>query len=437
MIQSLTWAVVVGVSVLSDGFLIADNKTDWPHWRGPNRDGVVSQDSGWDGKSWLPKQAAWVAKVGVGASAPVVANGKLFTLGWVNHQDTVTCIDAITGRTEWQQSYKCPQYGRHSYGDQGLYSGPSASPAYDARTGYLYTLSADGDLNCWDSAKQGRRVWSVNFYGTYGVKQRPLVGSRKLRDYGYTTSPLVHGDWLIAEVGDDEGNLFGFNKRTGKRVWKSVCTDPAGHTGGLVPITVEGVPCVAVLTIHKLLVARLDAEHAGKTVAEFPWETDFANSIATPAVQGSSVVITSEYNQYSICRIDVSLGGARQVWKQPFASGVCSPVIHKGHIYWAWRGVYCLDFKTGKPLWRGGIFGDTASCIATRDDRLIVWADRGELFLVETAQRSPKKYTELAKRSPVFRSDVWPHIVMANGRLFCKDRNGNLQCFNISGIPKQ
>lgn len=404
---------------------------DWPFWRGARHDDVSAEDSRWNQESWPPKDASWAAKVGEGASAPVVADGKLFTLGWADGADTVACFGAESGKPLWKQSYPCPQYGRRSEGDKGLYSGPSASPAYDRDTGLLYTLSTDGDLNCWDTKQGGRRVWNVNFYDEFDISQRPLVGARRLRDYGFTASPLIHGDWLIAEVGDDEGALIGFDKRSGKRVWSSESKDPAGHTGGLVPMTVDGIPCAVALTIRNLLVARLDNGHVGETLAEFPWVTDFANSIATPAVSGSSVVITSEYNQYSICRIDVSRDGAKLVWKEPYASGVCSPVIHKGHIYWCWRGVYCLDFETGRPLWRGGVFGDTASCLVTSDDRLIVWADRGELVLAETATRSPKQYTELTRRRGIFESDVWPHIVLSDGRLFCKDRNGNIKCFKL------
>ena len=92
-------------------------------------------------------------------------------------------------------------------------------------------------------------------------------------------------------------------------------------------------------------------------------------------------------------------------------------MIHKGHVYWCWRGVYCLDFATGKPLWRGGRFGATGSCLVTGDDRLIVWADRGELVLIETAVRSPSKYTELARKAKVFRRDVWPHLAFCDGRV--------------------
>ena len=266
---------------------------DWPQWRGPNRSGIVREDSGWDRQAWPPGEAAWTIQAGAGGSGPIVVDGRLYTVGWSDERDYVRCFDTATGRRLWQQSYACPMYGRQSEGDKGLYSGPSASPVFDQETGYLFTLSTDGDLNCWDAGADGRRVWGLNFYDKFDVPQRPLVGSRRLRDYGYTAAPLIHGEWLVAEVGDDQGNLIAFSKRTGERLWTSQSKDPAGHTGGLVAITVDGIPCVAALTIRNLLVARLDGDHAGETLAEFPWVTDFANSIATPAVVGNSVVITS------------------------------------------------------------------------------------------------------------------------------------------------
>jgi outer membrane protein assembly factor BamB len=405
------------------------NCDDWPHWRGLQHNGHVNESSHFAGGTWPPADAAWSIQVDSGGSGPIVIGNRVYTMGWNEDQDHIYAIDALSGREIWKQSYNCPRYGRHSDGDKGLYSGPSSCPSFDTATGYLYTLSTDGDLNCWDTGDNGNRVWHVNFYDAYPVQQRPKVGRRLVRDYGYTTAPLLSGDAVIAEVGDDEGNLMAFSKNDGRRLWASESKDPAGHTGGIVPITVDGLPCVVVLTIRNLLVARLDKGHEGETVAEFPWVTDFANSIATPTVQNNSIVITSEYNQYAITRIDITRSGAQQVWTQPYASGVCSPVIHAGHVYWCWRGMYCLNFETGKPVWRGGRFNDTASCLVTSDGRLIVWARQGDLVLVETADRSPDKYTELGKKPAIFKTDVWPHIVLSGGRLFCKDRDGNMKCF--------
>jgi outer membrane protein assembly factor BamB len=406
---------------------------DWPHWRGPNRDDITSDPSGWDGSKWLADGEVWRTNVGLGCGSPLVVDGRLYTTGWNGGRDTLFCIDTATGRTLWTQSRPAPRYGRHATGDQGIYAGPTATPEYDPATHWLYTLGGDGDLVCWDTRADGKLVWHVNLYERHGVTQRPNVGNRSnmLRDYGYTTSPLVHEDWLLVEVGARTGTLVALDKRTGRQAWASRCADEAGHSGGPVPMTVEGVPCVALLTLRKLVVVRLDEGRAGETVAEFPWTTDFGNNIPTPAVHESSVLVTSAYNQYAMGRVDVTLDGAKLVWRRDNPSGVCSPVVHEGRVYWAWRGDHCVDFATGQELWIRGNVGEAGSCLITGDDRLVVLADNGDLMLVETANRSPDKFRTLAQRRGILRTDAWPHVVLADGRLYCKDRAGNLVCLAV------
>jgi outer membrane protein assembly factor BamB len=406
---------------------------DWPHWRGPSRNDVLEEPSGWNGKTWLEESPLWTARVGTGSTSPLVAEDRVYVMGNDGQADYLFCLDAATGKEVWKTSYRCRRYGRHATGDEGLYAGPTSTPEYDAETGLLYTLSCDGDLAAWDTRDQGRKVFGINFYDRYRMPQRPRVLRSGQRDYGYTTSPLVYGSWLIVEVGSPEGNLMAFDKRTGERVWTSQSRDLAGHTGGLVPMTVEGVPCVAVLTFFNLLVARLDAGSEGRTVAEYPWQTEFANSIATPAACGPFVLVTSGYNHDTVCKLEITLRGARKVWEREKASSkTCSPLVHKGRIYWAWERLQCLDFDTGETVWEGPRVGDAGSCIVTADDRLIVWADRGDLFLAETAERSPKKYTELSRRRGLAENDAWPHVVLADGKLLCKDRDGLLVCLRVA-----
>ena len=62
-----------------------------------------------------------------------------------------------------------------------------------------------------------------------------------------------------------------------------------------------------------------------------------------------------------------------------------------------------------------------------------MWGGRGQLTLVETAGKSADQYKPLASLEKVFNDDVWPHVVLANGRLYCKDRDGNLACFALGG----
>jgi outer membrane protein assembly factor BamB len=392
---------------------------DWTHWRGPSRDGIVAEPSGWGGPAWPLKEAVWSAKLGAGSGSPIVVKGRLYAMGWEKDQDHLHCLDAASGREIWTRSYAAPAYGRHHMGDEQFYSGPTSTPEADA--GRIYTLGLDGDLLCWDEA--GKKLWGLNLYDAYQAPRRPHVGAQQ-RDYGYITSPLVQGDRLLVQVGAAEGTVMAFAKDSGKRLWTSECQDPAGHTGGMAPITVEGVACVAVLTLKNLVVLRVDD---GRTVATWPWTTDFGNNIASPAVSGDSVLITSEYNRSAICRLKITLKGASKVWEAPFASKACTPVIYKDRVYWAWRKVHALDFATGAKLWEGGAFGDAGSCVATSDGKLIVWGGSGRLSLLDTGDA----YKELFRDPRVLSATAWPHVTLAGGRLYCKDRDGHLKCFAL------
>lgn len=406
-------------------------RADWPHWRGPSRNDVIGENSGWKNGTWLPDEPAWSQRLGEGSSSPLVFGGRVFAMGWRDGKDVVSCLDSRSGKVMWQSSYDSPRYGRQATGDQGLYSGPSSTSELDVRTGLLYSLGCDGDLICWDTNRQGRKVWHLNLYDTYDVPRRPKVGRSGRRDYGYTSSPLIVGDWVIVEVGAREGNLMAFDRRDGKQVWTSQATNPPGHNGGPVLMQVADIPCVAVHNFDGLLVVRLDAGRAGRTLAEYPWKTDFANNIATPAVAGNNVVLTSHYNHQKTARLRVTLRGVEKVWECDEASKVCSPVIHDGHVYWAWRELVCLDFETGKVRWKGGRYGDPGSCIMTGDDRLVVWSNRGDLTLVESAART-SVHRPLASRR-IGKTDAWPHVVLADGRLLCKDRSGLVVCFDLNG----
>jgi outer membrane protein assembly factor BamB len=365
-----------------------------------------------------------------------MASGKLYVMGWTgDHRsrdrrglDTVFCFNAATGKQLWKQSYQCRYQGRVRTGDTGGYGGPSSTPTFDTKTGYLYTLSIDGDLQCWDASKGGRKVWSCNFYDKYQVRQRPDVG-RGRRDYGYASSPLVIGNLLIMEVGDNEGTLMAFDKKMGKRSWTSACKEPAGHNAGPVPIVVQGVPCVASLGIRKLAVVRMDKGHQGQTVATFNWTTDYANNIATPAVIGNRIVLTSGYNQHKTSLLEVSLKAMRRLWSSREHSGVSSPVIYKARMYIADGSLRCLDLNTGRLRWRGGRFGHGSCLVTAGDDKLIVFGS-GKLALVDASPGS-KKYRELSHLDRIVKDTCYPHVALSNGIICCKDRAGSIVCFSV------
>jgi hypothetical protein len=83
----------------------------------------------------------------------------------------------------------------------------------------------------------------------------------------------------------------------------------------------------------------------------------------------------------------------------------------------------------------GGRYGDAGSCIVTADGRLLTWANGGDLSLVETARRSPRKATILQEKRGVFRGMAWPHVVLAAGRVYVRDISGAMKCFALRAVP--
>ncbi len=413
------------------GFLAACVKagaTDWQHWRGPFRDGITSEPSGYASGAWPLKTPAWDIHLrATGESCPIVADGVLYTMGYSNGVDHIFAVNVQTGGIEWTQSYPAKPRGRYATGDQELYSpGPLSSPEYDETTGYLYTISVDGDLNCWNTKSQGKRVWGFNLYDLFGMKQRPLT-SGGIRDYGYTTSPFVYKSWLIVEVGSPQGTIMAFDKKTGGSpvgtpIWKSKITDFAGHTGGLDPITVDGVPCISDLSLRAYNVVRLDQGHEGETMAEYPYAAGWSGNLVTPSVWADYVTLSTAHCPADIV-VKVTSSGAEKIGAMPHTDeGI--PVFHDGLLYKAsgWMECWRLVPQPMKMEWRGDMFGTAGYVILTGDDKLIVSGnDKVELVNLQG------KTLSTVQNIPT----GWIMPILAEGRLFFKTDKGELRCYKL------
>src|SRR5438552_19016106 len=77
---------------------------DWPQWRGSNRNGISPEklSARWpaDGPVVL-----WRASVGTGFSSVSVSQGRAYTMANTNDQQTIWCLDALTGTEIWTHTY--------------------------------------------------------------------------------------------------------------------------------------------------------------------------------------------------------------------------------------------------------------------------------------------------------------------------------------------
>jgi outer membrane protein assembly factor BamB len=172
-------------ALLAAGILMVSTSAtaaDWPCFRGSNRDARTDEKV----TKWPPVEL-WRADIGQGFSQVLVSQGKVYTFGWSNNQNTVKCFsESSTGTNPaplWATSYTCAA-GNHAGGLLGTYSTHAVSG------GKVYTYDNFGLVSCFDAAN-GNSLWTSTALSGGGPE--------------YGSSPLIEGNLLIVNGGDANG----------------------------------------------------------------------------------------------------------------------------------------------------------------------------------------------------------------------------------------
>ena len=374
---------------------------DWPQWRGPNRDGI-SSEKGWVAANPKP---LWQANVGTGCSAFSVVGGQAFTMG--NDKDTgsVYCLDATSGKILWQHSYPSPL-------EPNLFEGGQCStPTVDGDS--VYALGRQGQFFCLNKAT-GAVVWSKDFLKDFTVKKAK---------WGYCGSALVLGNKVIIEVGGTGASAVAFDKTNGNVLWQS--GDDAQSYGSPYAFMQDGKPCVAFFNSFGLVVR--DAAD-GKEVLRYPWGTQYGINPTTPIIADGKILLSSGYG-HGAALLPLDVADPKPIWEsKEMKTHMNSCVLWQGYLYgFDESTLTCMEFATGAVKWQQKGLGKGALTLA--DGKLIIQAEDGALAIAEA---SPEAYKELS-RTPAVAKRSWVIPVLANGRIYTRNNNGEVACFDVSG----
>lgn len=390
------------ITLIAASSAVAD---DWPHWRGPQRNGI-SAETGWlDAWPTSGPPLLWKADVGIGFSSMAVADGRVYTIGHANDNDTVFCLDAEKGTVVWRHSYES------DLGDKFFEGGPTSTPTVDGNR--VYTLGRWGDVFCFDAAT-GKIVWSVNLQKTGGFPPPA---------WGFGGSPLIHETLVVLNVGDAGVAL---NKATGKVVWKSAATE-SGYSTPL-PLR-RGDDTLLLLGSAKSYLA-VDAK-TGVEAWRVKWVTQYGVNAADPVVNGDAAFISSGYQKGGAV---VRFGKGEPEIQRPsrvLRTQMNPAVLLGGHLYGIdgdtteKTSLKCVEFATGVEKWATPVTG--AGAVAAADNRLIVLTGTGELMI---APASPAAFAPTA-RAKVIGGKCWTVPVLANGRIYCRNADGQVVCVDV------
>jgi outer membrane protein assembly factor BamB len=419
---------------------------DWPDFLGPRRNSCSAEqglDFDWPAAG---PPLVWETLLGTGYAAPTVSRGRLFHFDRYGGEDRLTCRAAETGRLLWTLASPT------RYADLlGYNNGPRCSPVVDDER--VYTFSAEGLLQCV-AVETGRRLWEVDTQARFHVVRN---------FFGVGSTPLVHGDHLIVNVGGSppggppdiytargriRGNGTGvvaFDKRTGEVVWQA--SDELASYASPVAAEIGGRPWCFVFARGGLL--GLDPR-SGKLDFEVPWRADLLESVnaATPVVVGDEVFISETYGVGSGL-FRVRPGGCEPVWKdeprrrdQALQLHWNTPVHEGGFLYGssgrhaANAELRCIEWATGRVRWSRPALGRSSLLLA--DGHLICLSENGSLHLLratpEACELVRSVVLEDATGAALLAPPAWAAPALARGLLYLRG-DDRLVCLDLRAGP--
>ena len=384
--------------------------TDWPQWRGPERNGV-SKESGLLGQ-W-PRSGppvAWsAAMLGAGYGSMAVQGDRIWLQGMRNNQSVVSSLNRADGKQVWARIL-----GPAGDNDRG--PGPRSTPTIDGDR--LYALSETGDLACLRTS-DGTVVWQRNILKEFRAGNPYWLLSE---------SPLVDGNLVIVSPGGRGAGIVALDKMSGKTVWTSKeLSDGAGYSSPIIA-DVGGVRTIMNFTADAGVGVRASD---GKLMWRNTQPSNGTANIATPVYSDGKVFYTSSYGT------GASLLGLKAAGNEVRAQEIYftrdmknhhgGVVLVNGHIYGYNDSILtCLEFNSGKVVWRDRSVGKGAVTYA--DGHLYILSENNVVGLVEA---TPAGYREKGRFSIADQGwPSWAHPVVSGGRLYVRNQ-GTLTSYDV------
>jgi outer membrane protein assembly factor BamB len=436
---------------------LADRATteSWPRFLGPRDDAKSNEThiaTSWPAEG--PK-LVWELKKGDGYTTPALVEGKLVLFHRWKNDERLECRDAETGKEHWTYTYPIVYRDRFGYSN-----GPRGSPVIDGNL--VYTLGVTSILSCV-ALDSGKLIWQRDLKKDYQVPQY---------FFGSGSSPLIHGNMVIANVGGGEPNtddrpvVVAFNKLTGETKWISKSRWGASYAS---PIAANFHGRERLLVFAGGMskppeggLLLIDPED-GKILSQFEWRASKYESVnaTTPVVLGNRVFITETYRLGGIALDVTEEDNFEEAWKAPdFGIHWTMPIVHDGYLY-GFHGerepfaeLVCYDWKTGKNLWRDNmrwtekvgerqmINSPFRGSLLHVADQFLCLGEGGTLLWLKLTPKGP----EILQRTQLFRAtQTWSTPAIHRGLVYIsqhyKDLTGTktgprLLCYDFRTAQK-
>ena len=410
-------AALVGTLVKLGGQPAVDLTGVWPGFRGPRRDGVVT-DGPRLARTW-PKEGPaklWTIALGDGYAGAAVWGGRVFVIDYdrTASADAVRCFSLADGKEIWRYSYPISVKRNHGMS--------RTTPAVTDK--YLVTLGPKCDAACLDPAT-GKEYWLFDLVRRYRSAVPQWYAGQ---------CPLVENDRAIFAPGGD-ALMVAVDCGNGRVVWKTPNPDAWAMThASIMPMEFAGrrmyVYC------GKGGVAGVAADDGQLLWSTTDWKIAIATVPSPVVLPGGRIFFCGGYAVGALL-LEFKSEGAKLVphtvarfKAAQFGATQQTPILYENHLYGVRehdKQLVCLDLS-GKVVWASGSqhrFGAGPFLVA--GGLIYVLDDDGRLTLAEA---SASGYKQLAQAQVLEGPDSWGPMALVQGRLLVRDM-GHMTCLDV------
>jgi outer membrane protein assembly factor BamB len=382
---------------------LGETAGDWTQWGGPNQDFRASSSglaAEWPEAG--PRQL-WSRELGEGYSAILAESGRLYTMYRNGEQEAVVCLDAASGETLWEHGYdQSPHEGHVSqFGD-----GPRGTPLIDGDR--LYTIGVAGMMHALNK-KNGKVLWKHDLWTEYD-------GS--ILNHGYSSSPIVYKDNVIALVGGEDHGLVAFNRKNGKLAWSNLDYKNSYSTPKI--FDVDGQDQLIVFMASALI--GVDPND-GKLLWEYAHQNQFDQNINMPVMVDNHLFMSSTHAGARGLKLSQKEGKTtvEEIWStRKIQFYHVTSVLDGDYVYGSTGSqvnfMSAVNVKTGEIAWRKRGFAKANAISA--DGRLLLLDEEGNLVL---ATATPEDVTVHSKAS-VLEEVAWTVPTLVGKTMYVRDK---------------
>ncbi|MCR9198287.1 MAG: PQQ-binding-like beta-propeller repeat protein [Planctomycetaceae bacterium] len=392
---------VTATSDLPDASPIHFSDSDWPWWRGPDRNNVARCDQ--VVTSWSDTEnVLWKAKVpGRGHSTPTVVGDRVF-LATADERDqtqSVVCLDRSTGDSLWTTQVHAGNL-------------PPNSEMHPKSTHANGSVACDGS-QLFVAFLNGEQVTLTSLSLEGDIRWQTPVGYFVAK-FGYAPSPCVF-DRSVIVSGDNRGGSFltAVHRDTGDVIWKKARDNQDTYSSAVVA-DIRG-------TWQLLLSGNRKVSSYDPATGALNWQTEgTAQATCGTIVWKDRLIYASGgYPERQTVCIDATDGTL--IWQDKLKCYEQSMLVVGDYLYAITDDAIavCRDAATGELKWRSRLSGSFSASPLLVGNLIYATNESGTTWVFDA---SPEGFSQVGKNQ--LGSSSFASLVACDGKLYARVATG-------------